>query len=132
MGDTCHYPCHNSWPQGWSWFLTSSKILETLTHMKGIKPTWRSKPCSKESALADSGRAMFSSGFPQFRPRSSLLTSWKILNERSKKLQNVYRREKNSLYRDKEQWKDWKKIRNNNKINPISTKTKFVKATFIS
>ena len=99
--------------------------------MKGIKPTWRSKPCSKESALADSGRAMFSSGFPQFRPRSSLLTSWKILNERSKKLKNVYR-EKNSLYRDKEQWKDWKKIRNNNKRNPISTKTKFVKATFIS
>lgn len=42
-------------------------------------PTWRSKSCSEERALVDSGRTIVSSDLPQLTPSSMRLTSCKIV-----------------------------------------------------
>jgi hypothetical protein len=53
-------------------YLSSCNIIcEEVNRMD----TWMSKPCFTERAVADSGRAIVSSTFPQLSPVSKRLTS---------------------------------------------------------
>lgn len=69
-------------------FLPFVKNENTIhTGKSGLYHTWRSKPCSTERAVADSGRAIVSIAFPLLSPVSKRLTSCNTIHNTMSKMQ---------------------------------------------